>query len=37
MRGTTLLIDADTNQSSLDWHRAGSGLQSQVLAIAMII
>ncbi len=34
MRGKTLLIDADTNQSSLDWYRAGSGLPFDVVAIA---
>jgi chromosome partitioning protein len=34
MRGKTLLIDADTNESSLDWVKAGSGLSFDVVAIA---
>ena len=33
MRGKTLLIDGDNNQSSLDWYRAGDGLPFDVIAI----
>lgn len=28
MRGKTLLIDGDNNQSSVDWYRAGDILKS---------
>jgi len=34
MRGKTVLIDGDMNQSSLDWSKAGNGLPFDVVAIA---
>jgi len=34
MRGKAVLIDGDTNQSSLDWAKSGDGLPFEVVSIA---